>query len=150
MIAKTIISAVYQYPCHPGGLLTDVRIVIIDDPTFEALKPFFIDTRVNITVGDQPKSGASPCNVPSLKLTGDQPDGGRMTHQVFQGHHLQIPGYERCSTIKITYFIPNGMQGPTHPRPGQQFTGNTFYAYLPNSPEGLEVLELLKKAFNAR
>jgi len=55
VVAKTIISAVCQYPCNPAGLLTDVRIVIIDD-TFKAFKPSFIDARTNVTVVTQPQS----------------------------------------------------------------------------------------------
>jgi len=55
VVANTIISAVCQYPCNPAGLLTDVRIVIIDD-TFKAFKPSFIDARANVTVVSQPQS----------------------------------------------------------------------------------------------
>ncbi|XP_065920742.1 uncharacterized protein [Dysidea avara] len=219
VVAKTIISAVCQYPCHPGGLLTDVRIVIIDDPTFEAFKPTFIDARANTTVITQSQDSAPPhtppttsfqhshswpnetqgdrssrhthskprteecpickdditdlvttkckhnycrgclekslqtspycpvCKVPLRQVTGDQPDG-RMTHQILKDQHLS--GYEQYGTIKITYYIPNGIQGPTHPRPGRQFTGDSRNAYLPDSLEGREVFELLKKAFDAK
>lgn len=71
-----------------------------------------------------------------------------MTCHILKGESL--PGYEHYATIKITYYFPNGVQGPTHPNPGRQFTGDTRYAYLPNSSEGREVYELLKKAFDAR
>ena len=48
------------------------------------------------------------------------------------------------------HYIPSGVQGPNHPHPGRQFTGDTRYAYLPDNPEGKEVLTLLKKAFDAK
>ena len=88
------------------------------------------------------------CKVPLRKVTGDQPEEGRMTHQILKDQHLA--GYENYGTIKITYFFPNGVQGPNHPHPGRQYTGDTRHAYLPNCPEGREVHTLLKKAFEAR
>ena len=66
---------------------------------------------------------------------------------------------DQCITCKINtadantrcqHFIPNGIQGRTHPHPGRQFIGNTFHAYLPDSKEGRQVLDLLMKAFNAK
>ena len=70
-----------------------------------------------------------------------------MSHQILkQG----LPGYDVYGTIKITYYIPSGIQGPNHPHPGRQFSGDTRYAYLPNSHEGNEVLILLKRAFDAK
>ena len=89
------------------------------------------------------------CKVP-LQQFGDQPSGCKMTHQILKDRHNQIPGYEHYGTIKIQYFIPNGIQGRTHPHPGRQFIGNTFHAYLPDSKEGRQVLDLLMKAFNAK
>lgn len=91
------------------------------------------------------------CKVPVAfqQEPGDQPYA-KMTYQILNDKRYKIPGYEDCSTIKIQYFIPNGIQGPTHPHPKRQFTGNTFHAYLPNSPEGKEVLTLLTKAFHAK
>ena len=88
VVAKTIINAVCQYPCHPGGLLSDVRIVIIDDPTFEAFKPFFIDARANTTVVTQPQGSVS-------------------THT----KHLppQSPQHKETEGITNCNFSPNGM-----------------------------------------
>ena len=58
-----------------------------------------------------------------------------------------LPGYEQYSTIQIKYVIPSGTQGKEHPNPGQYFHGT---AYLPDSTEGRKVLQLLRKAFDAR
>ena len=80
-------------------------------------------------------------------ITGNQPDGGRMSHQILR---YSLPGYESFNTIKITYFIPSGIQSHCHPRPGRQFIGDTRFAYLPDSPDGNEVLNLLGRAFDAK
>ena len=85
---------------------------------------------------------------PMQQVTGNQPDGGKMSHQILKLHHLA--GYEQFGIIKITYNIPNGTQGPNHPNPRQKFIGDTFYAYLPDSPEGNHVFDLLNKAFDAK
>jgi len=61
-----------------------------------------------------------------------------------------LPGYEKYGTITINYFIPGGTQGPEHPNPGQHFYSTTRTAYLPDSPEGQKVSQLLRKAFDAR
>ena len=53
-------------------------------------------------------------------------------------------------TIVIDYFIPSGIQGPEHPNPGQRYDGTSRTAYLPDNREGREVLQLLKRAFDAR
>ena len=50
----------------------------------------------------------------------------------------------------IVYSIPGGIQAKEHPNPGQRYSGTSRTAYLPNSPEGQEVLRLLQKAFDAR
>ena len=73
VVAKTIISAVCQYPCHPDGLLSDVRIVIIDDPTFEAFKPFFIDARANGTFVTHRQGSSSPHTLPTTPLNHNLP-----------------------------------------------------------------------------
>ncbi|KAJ8376937.1 hypothetical protein SKAU_G00075170 [Synaphobranchus kaupii] len=44
-----------------------------------------------------------------------------------------------------------GLQCPeAHPNPGKPFTGIQTTACLPNSPEGLEVLKLLQRAFEQK
>ena len=71
-----------------------------------------------------------------------------MSHKILQNN--SVVGYEKHGTIIITYEIPNGFQGPTHPHPGHKFTGKIYTAYLPDSPEGKEVLTLLRRAFDAK
>ena len=59
---------------------------------------------------------------------------------LFQIYEFSLPGYEGCRTIQITYDIPDGTQGQNHPNPGKRYKGGTRVAYLPDSPEGQEVL----------
>ena len=37
-----------------------------------------------------------------------------------------------------------------HPRPGRTYHGTTRIAYLPDNPEGRDVLNLLKRAFESK
>ena len=71
-----------------------------------------------------------------------------MTVHTYQ--HKKLPGYEQYGTIQIHYNIPSGRQGKEHPNPGHHFTGTSCTAHLPDSPEGRKVLQLLRKAFDAR
>ena len=77
---------------------------------------------------------------------GNQPPG-KMRHRTIAN---SLPGYDQYKTIVITYEIPSGVQGTEHPNPGERFQGVTRVAYLPDSPEGKKILELLKKAFDAK
>ena len=87
------------------------------------------------------------CNTPLRKITGNQPDG-TIACQLLK--NTELPGYENYSTIRITYQIPDGIQQKGHPNPGKPFSGTTRHAYLPDSTEGREVLQKLKKAFEAK
>ncbi|KAI5097261.1 hypothetical protein C0J45_12570 [Silurus meridionalis] len=60
---------------------------------------------------------------------------------------VSLPGYEQYRTAKITYCIPDGIQGDEHPNPGLPFQGAVFEAYLPLSSQGQELLQCLEKAF---
>ena len=52
--------------------------------------------------------------------------------------------------IVIDYYIPSGVQGREHPNPGRHFYGTSRTAFLPDTREGREVLQLLRRAFEAR
>ena len=53
-------------------------------------------------------------------------------------------------TIIIDYSFASGIQGIEHPNPFQYYGGTNRRAYLPDTREGQEVLQLLKRAFDAR
>lgn len=67
-------------------------------------------------------------------MTGDQPEG-KMTHNVDK--NLKCNGYQ-SGTIVINYNMGGGK------RNGKNFAGTSRIAYLPDTPEGREVFELLK------
>lgn len=74
------------------------------------------------------------------ELTGDQPPGS-MSHNVDK--NLTCDGYPK-GTIVIRYSMKSGT------RDGVSFSGTHRTGYLPNIPEGQEVLQLLKVAFDRK
>uniref|UniRef100_A0A8C2J0C1 E3 ubiquitin-protein ligase n=1 Tax=Cyprinus carpio TaxID=7962 RepID=A0A8C2J0C1_CYPCA len=60
---------------------------------------------------------------------------------------MSLPGYNKYTTAKITYCIPDGIQGDKDPCPGSPFEGGQFVAYLPLDPKGRSLLPCLEKAF---
>ncbi|KAK5855978.1 hypothetical protein PBY51_007606 [Eleginops maclovinus] len=76
------------------------------------------------------------------------------TSQGIQGNisyskiYISLPGHTKDSAIKIAYTIPDGIQGETHPSPGEPFQGGNFEAYLPDSEKARKLVPRLKKAFN--
>ncbi|CAN0280295.1 unnamed protein product, partial [Phaeothamnion confervicola] len=77
-------------------------------------------------------------------LRGTQPPG---TMTVGTSDRHSCPGFEGHGTITISYSFSNGIQGVEHPSPGQAYAGTHRVAYLPDSPEGREVLRLLQTCF---
>lgn len=94
------------------------------------------------------KSVCPICQTVYGKLEGDQPQDASM--KVTTSYYTPLPGYEKYGTITIQYDVPSGRQGPEHPHPGKPYHGTTRTAYLPDSPEGRDVLSLLRRAFDQR
>ncbi|XP_013389250.1 uncharacterized protein LOC106157977 isoform X1 [Lingula anatina] len=61
----------------------------------------------------------------------------------------QLPGYRGHSTIILHLDVPDGVQKKTHPYPGRPYKGTKIMGYLPDTPEGRQVLSLLYDCFNA-
>jgi len=79
-------------------------------------------------------------------IQGNQPEG----EMRFKTTYDRLPGYYDCGTIVIYYSFQSGIQGPEHPNPGRFYDGTRRSAYLPDNREGREVLQLLRRAFEAR
>ncbi|KAM6904498.1 putative E3 ubiquitin-protein ligase DTX2 [Xenentodon cancila] len=60
---------------------------------------------------------------------------------------MSLPGHTKDCVIKITYRIPDGIQGVNHPSPGKPFKGGLFEAFLPDSASTKKLLPRLEKAF---
>ncbi|RVE69836.1 hypothetical protein OJAV_G00081610 [Oryzias javanicus] len=60
---------------------------------------------------------------------------------------LMLPGYNQYGVIKITYTIPDGFQGASHPSPGKPFRGGTFEAFFPDCDAVRKLLPRLQEAF---
>ncbi|XP_047426743.1 uncharacterized protein si:busm1-163l24.3 [Mugil cephalus] len=69
---------------------------------------------------------------------------GRMSKSRLQ---ISIPGHSKDGSIKITYSIPDGIQGEGHPSPGSPFQGGIFDAFLPDCEKTRKLLPRLEKAF---
>jgi deltex-like protein len=67
---------------------------------------------------------------------------GTMTAKLSK--NFRCSGYEKFETIVITYNIPSGVQN------GIKFSGTSRVCYLPNNKEGIEILGLLKTAFDRK
>eukprot|EP00002_Diphylleia_rotans_P002743 TRINITY_DN1175_c0_g1_i7.p1 TRINITY_DN1175_c0_g1~~TRINITY_DN1175_c0_g1_i7.p1 ORF type:complete len:384 (+),score=57.47 TRINITY_DN1175_c0_g1_i7:48-1199(+) len=80
-------------------------------------------------------------------IRGNQPKSGTMRHREMD---YSLEGYPNARTIEILYQFPDGIQGPEHPSPGQPYTGTTRSCFLPCTPEGKMVLEMLKVSRPAR
>ncbi|XP_064177942.1 uncharacterized protein LOC135247899 [Anguilla rostrata] len=61
---------------------------------------------------------------------------------------MNLPGHIKDTTLKLTYNIPDGIQGEDHPNPGAPFKGGVFEAFLPLNKQTKRLAPLLKRAFN--
>uniref|UniRef100_A0A669PCF4 E3 ubiquitin-protein ligase n=1 Tax=Phasianus colchicus TaxID=9054 RepID=A0A669PCF4_PHACC len=86
------------------------------------------------------------CNTVYGVMQGDQPEG-RMH---FKRISAPLPGYPGYGTIEIEYIMESGIQTQNHPNPGKPYCGIVRKAYLPDNEEGVEVLQLLRRAFNQK
>ncbi|XP_065606478.1 E3 ubiquitin-protein ligase DTX3L [Cyrtonyx montezumae] len=92
------------------------------------------------------KEACPVCNTVYGIVQGDQPEGRMHSKTIYSS----LPGYPGCDTIEIEYVMQSGIQTENHPNPGKPYYGITRTAYLPDSEEGREVLQLLRRAFNQK
>jgi len=81
--------------------------------------------------------------------TGLQPSGGSMQVDTID---MPCAGYEGYQTYQVTYSIPRGIQGPGHPNPGLPYhlSGFPRIGYIPKTPEGTRIVNMLRVAFDRR
>ena len=91
-------------------------------------------------IGEKKWAKCPICSTIFGKMEGDQPPGEMNT---YFDKNLTCSGYVK-GTVVITYNFKSGQ------RNGKHYTGTSRTAYLPNTPEGNEVLELLKQAFDRK
>jgi deltex-like protein len=63
---------------------------------------------------------------------------------------MSLPGFEQFKTIQITFDFPGGVQTDEHPNPGRYYAAEYRNAYLPDTPEGRNVLVLIQKAWDQK
>eukprot|EP01083_Nonionella_stella_P251910 868608_1 len=63
-----------------------------------------------------------------------------------------VDGYENKGKglIEIIHKFPSGIQGTHHQHPGQSYSSDQRYIYLPNTAKGREILELIKIAWKRK
>ncbi|XP_019508261.1 PREDICTED: E3 ubiquitin-protein ligase DTX3L [Hipposideros armiger] len=86
------------------------------------------------------------CNTSYGVQKGNQPPGIMNVTYVRDS----LPGYEGYGSIVINYKMKGGIQTIEHPNPGRSYSGIQRTAYLPDNKEGLEVLRLLRRAFEQK
>lgn len=57
------------------------------------------------------------------------------------------PGFGVAGTFEVTYSIPSNIQMPYHPSSGTLHNATDRIAYIPDTPEGIDLLQRLKYAF---
>ncbi|KAH9508544.1 hypothetical protein Btru_051975 [Bulinus truncatus] len=80
-------------------------------------------------------------------MKGNQPNGEMLVKYL---KHQHAAGYERYDAWEIEYCFKSGKQKENHPNPGKSYSSTLRKAYLPDTPEALKVLLLLKVAFMRR
>ena len=74
---------------------------------------------------------------------GLSPSGSMVTS--IQQHSCR--GYEPSRTFQIIYNLPSGKQKSYHPFPGTRYSGANRTAYLPDTPEGRNLIARLQYSF---
>ena len=102
--------------------------------------------QLNLSPSLSRDSNDSPCPTHAAITYPTQPTG----HMTWKEYSQRLPGYDSTTIIAVTFVFYDGIQDENHPKPGQPYGGNKMIVCLPNSSEGLEVLKLFQKAFDAR
>lgn len=79
-------------------------------------------------------------------MIGNCPDGLMRIRRI-RGN---VPGHSCDHAWEVNFNFPGGMQGPKHPSPGSRLYSDARVAYLPDTDEGREVLELFKRGWKQR
>ena len=89
------------------------------------------------------------CSTPYATMIGSMPKG-TMSVTRYPVGAAPLSGHASSGTLVIRYHFPDGTQGDEHPNPGVAYEGTSRIAYLPDTPEGNEVMQLLVRAFENR
>jgi len=80
---------------------------------------------------------------------GSMPEGNLKIETIPVGK-CPLAGHESHGTIRFRMSFPDGIQDSEHPNPGQPYAGTSRTAYLPDTPEGRELLNLFKIAWKRK
>ncbi|KAL0984395.1 hypothetical protein UPYG_G00140880 [Umbra pygmaea] len=97
---------------------------------------------MSITAHGAAHSNGQVCPKSEVDIVGIH---GTMTYSEMS---ISLSGHSKNTTLKITYNIPDGIQGEQHPNPGRPFQGGKFHAFLPMNESTRKLLPSLKRAFD--
>ena len=156
LLLKTLVDTVMAAPKTSCGTQTspkNVHFAVLHNDTCSICKHSYTNPqRLNKCnhrfckgcIEDYFKKNEPKCPTCGKKgiIRGNQPEGGTMT-----SNELLVFS---TNNIEIQYNIPDGIQGPSHPHPGERYQGIIFTARLCDDDKGRKMLKLLERAFEAR
>jgi len=80
---------------------------------------------------------------------GSMPEG-TFKQDYFAIGKCPLEGFDAYGTIRVRMSFSDGTQGPDHPNPGMPYEGTSRTAYLPDTKEGKEILNLIKIAWDRK
>ena len=116
---------------------TEINVVCLE----KCIEHFFHIECINYLIKDKTSFKCPNCSIIYGILIGDMPKG---TMKAYISKNLHCSGYNRVGTIVIDYNFPSGK------RDKKNYSGTSRECYLPNTDEGIEILGLLKVAFDRK
>ena len=107
----------------------------------QCIEHFFHIECINYLIKDKTSFKCPNCSIIYGILIGDMPEG---TMTAYISKNLHCSGYKKVGTIVIDYKFPSGKRGK------QNYSGTFRECYLPHTDEGIEILGLLKVAFDRK
>ena len=89
------------------------------------------------------------CKENLVKHYGNQPNPKGSFMSVTETKR-KLPGYSDTNSLLVKFFIPSGLQPNDGIKPGKPFVGLTSYYWFPNSQMFVDMISLLRKAWDQR
>jgi deltex-like protein len=92
------------------------------------------------------KSTCPVCRKSLFTIRGYQPKHPNSLFRV-EEDATPLSGFPECSTLVLSFHLETGYQSTDMPLPGETFNGLNLTSFLPNNPEGQEIVRLLNIAW---
>jgi len=124
-------------PTFDKLIKTDLNVICLE----KCIEHFFHIECINYLIKDKTSFKCPNCSIIYGILIGDMPKG---TMTAYISDNLHCSGYNKVGTIVINYDFPSGKKDKKH------YSGTSRQCYLPHTNEGIEILGLLKVAFDRK